>query len=105
MRLGEGSGDNLGQQYLTPNEVIGCRHSDIIIVGRGILQAPDPASAAEQYQKAGYQAYLKHFAEPAEGAEGNSAAWMLYIQKDIMAGGDVPFDRVWENIWQIDARL
>ena len=76
VRLGEGSGDNLGQQYLMPNEVISRCHSDIIIVGRGILQASDPASAAEQYQKlkAGYQAYLKHFAEPAEGAEGNSAA-------------------------------
>ena len=47
----------MGQQYLTPQLVITEKKSDIIIVGRGITQAPDPGKAAQQYQQAGYQAY------------------------------------------------
>ncbi|KAK6191441.1 hypothetical protein SNE40_003130 [Patella caerulea] len=49
--------DSLGQQYLTPDEVIGRRGSDIIIVGRGIVQAHDIVKAAKAYQQAGYLAY------------------------------------------------
>ena len=61
-----GSGDSLGQQYLSPAEVIGDHGSDIIIVGRGILQAPDMVLAAKEFQTAGYSAYeslLKDVAE------------------------------------------
>ncbi|XP_051786971.1 uridine 5'-monophosphate synthase [Erpetoichthys calabaricus] len=53
------SGDNLGQQYLTPEEVIDKKRSDIIIVGRGILTAPGRLEAAQAYKTAGWEAYLK----------------------------------------------
>lgn len=57
VKLEEGK-DNLGQQYLTPEEVIANRHTDVIVVGRGIYRASNPAQAAQAYQKAGYEAYL-----------------------------------------------
>ncbi|XP_042350408.1 uridine 5'-monophosphate synthase [Plectropomus leopardus] len=55
----QAGGDGLGQQYTTPEEVLCNKGSDVIIVGRGILEAPDRLEAAESYRKSGWEAYTK----------------------------------------------
>lgn len=55
VQLGE-AGDILGQQYITPEKAIRENKSDIIIVGRGILQAKDPLQEAKRYRAAGWDA-------------------------------------------------
>lgn len=49
--------DGMGQQFKTPFSVIAEKGSDVIIVGRGIYKAADPAAAAKQYQQAAWDAY------------------------------------------------
>jgi orotidine 5'-phosphate decarboxylase subfamily 1 len=52
------SNDALGQNYTSPQEIIGRNKSDIIIVGRSIIGADDPLKEAIAYQKAGWDAYF-----------------------------------------------
>lgn len=55
----ESKGDLLGQQYNTPEHAIRNKQTDIIIVGRGIVQAKNPGLEAEKYREAGWKAYLE----------------------------------------------
>lgn len=56
------SGDTTGQQYRTPESAVE-GGSDIIIVGRGVYTAKDPVATAQQYQQAGWNAYLKRISK------------------------------------------
>lgn len=56
VQLAEGK-DTFGQQYVTPTKALLENESDIIIVGRGILQAKDPLLEAKKYRQAGWSAY------------------------------------------------
>ncbi|KAL8183182.1 UNVERIFIED_CONTAM: hypothetical protein K2H54_022287 [Gekko kuhli] len=62
----QAGGDSFGQKYLSPQEVIGKKGSDIIIVGRGILSAPSHLEEAETYRKAAWESYLQRVGVSAE---------------------------------------
>ena len=49
--------DGKGQSWRGPSEVIGRDGIDIVIVGRGILNAEDRAEEAERYRQASWDAY------------------------------------------------
>uniref|UniRef100_A0A8D8QUL1 Uridine 5'-monophosphate synthase n=1 Tax=Cacopsylla melanoneura TaxID=428564 RepID=A0A8D8QUL1_9HEMI len=51
------AGDNKGQQYNSPNEVITLRGADIGVIGRGVTQAPDPLAAVKEYKRLMWEAY------------------------------------------------
>ena len=55
-------GDDLGQQYRTPQEVLMKDGCDIVIVGRGIITAKDRAREAERYRHAAWKAYQARIA-------------------------------------------
>ncbi len=52
-------GDGQGQQYNTPRHVILEKGADVVIVGRGILDADDRGAEAERYRKEAWAAYLE----------------------------------------------
>lgn len=56
VQLAQG-GDELGQQYNTPDFVVKEKGADIGVVGRGIYQAKDVAATAENYKIALWTAY------------------------------------------------
>ncbi|KAM4059875.1 orotidine 5'-phosphate decarboxylase / HUMPS family protein [Hirsutella rhossiliensis] len=58
-RNGGVHGDGKGQQYNTPQKIIGVCGADIVIVGRGILKAGDPQEEAERYRSKAWKAYLE----------------------------------------------
>lgn len=58
----EGQGDSLGQTYNTPEKAIS-NGADVIIVGRGIIQADDPVAEAEKYRVAGWEARISQKSE------------------------------------------
>lgn len=47
--------DSLGQQYQTPQKVLGELGSDVMIVGRGISEASDPSKEALRYREEGWK--------------------------------------------------
>lgn len=55
----DAKGDTLGQQYVTPEKAIIDNGADIIIVGRGIIAAKDPAAMAKEYRERAWNSYLK----------------------------------------------
>jgi len=52
-----GGGDGLGQQYVTPHSAIVDKGADLVVVGRGIYGAADPAAEAKIYQEQLWAAY------------------------------------------------
>lgn len=52
------AGDAQGQRYNTPWRVVVERGCDVVIVGRGIVNAEDPAEEAQRYREEAWTAYL-----------------------------------------------
>ncbi|KIN04306.1 hypothetical protein OIDMADRAFT_117197 [Oidiodendron maius Zn] len=52
-------GDGKGQQYNTPRKLVGIMGNDIVIVGRGIINAANPRTEAERYRRHAWEAYLE----------------------------------------------
>lgn len=50
-------GDQLGQTYRTPADVIKESGSDVLIIGRGIYEDKDPAQAARDYRESAWKAH------------------------------------------------
>ncbi|CAM1503937.1 Fc.00g015280.m01.CDS01 [Cosmosporella sp. VM-42] len=55
------AGDGKGQQYNTPQKIVGIAGCDIVIVGRGIIKAGDPQGEAERYRSLAWKAYSERY--------------------------------------------
>lgn len=64
VQLAQG-GDELGQQYNTPDYVVKEKGTDIGVVGRGIYRAKDVTAVAENYKNALWAAYCDRVGIPA----------------------------------------
>lgn len=51
------TGDQLGQQYVSPRQAIDGRGADILIVGRAILDSLNRVQTAEEYRDEGFRVY------------------------------------------------
>lgn len=54
----DGGRDALGQQYVTPEQAIIEHKTDVVIVGRGIIQAKNPLAQTNIYRERCFKAYL-----------------------------------------------
>lgn len=59
----EGKGDDLGQNYLTPDKLV-ADGADLLVVGRDIVADAKPKSRAKLYRELGWQAYQKRITAP-----------------------------------------
>lgn len=57
------AGDGKGQQYNTPQKIVGLMGNDIVIVGRGIIFSADPMEEAERYRMKAWEAYEERVGE------------------------------------------
>lgn len=57
------AGDGKGQQYNTPQKIVGLMGNDIVIVGRGIIFSADPVDEAERYRRKAWEAYEERVGE------------------------------------------
>ncbi|KAL8801470.1 MAG: hypothetical protein Q9182_004436 [Xanthomendoza sp. 2 TL-2023] len=53
----KGKGDGMGQRWRGPREVVRDEGADIVIVGRGIVNAKDRVSEAERYRREAWRGY------------------------------------------------
>lgn len=58
------SSDGLGQKYTTPEAAVGQNNTDIVIVGRAILNAPDRLAAALEFKTRAFSALQSQLHDP-----------------------------------------
>lgn len=63
-------GDGLGQRWRSPREVVLKEGADVIIVGRGVLNARNRAKEAERYRRAAWEAYEERIGRRTERGRG-----------------------------------
>jgi uridine monophosphate synthetase len=56
--------DSLGQQYISPQKALLEQGSDVIIVGRGIIQASNAVAEAQYYREEGWECYQQRISRP-----------------------------------------
>lgn len=63
-------GDGLGQRWRSPREVVLKEGADVIIVGRGVLNARNRGKEAERYRRAAWEAYEERIGRRTERGRG-----------------------------------